>query len=319
MQPLQPYQSPPANAPQAPRHVAPPHSAPSALALINWPMVVLAVGVGALVVLSSIGLAWGLSQAPTPATARGPLPPPPPETPPVPPPDPPPGEPSPPLSPLPQRQPRETYGTSIGFFSTPELAAQEALKTHKLLLILHLSGAVEDNRFCASKVEHFRANTLASAQVGEYLNAHFVACFQKVATTRAEGADRTEGTLASYFCTPDGRVLHLLAGPATADVFLREAHWVVETCEQARKESRGDTNPLFRTAIQKAHADRLRKDHGLDVDRLKPRAGRKPLPQAARVHLLLTATPLVKLEKVYRLVFERFLGEPVAPSPVVTP
>ena len=37
---------------------------------------------------------------------------------------------------------------------------------------------------------------------------------------------------------------------------------------------------------------------------------------AAQVHLLLTSYPLVKMDRVYRYVFERILGERVSTAPV---
>ncbi len=38
-------------------------------------------------------------------------------------------------------------GTSLDFFDTPKEAAKQALKDHKLVLVLHVSGAFEDPRF----------------------------------------------------------------------------------------------------------------------------------------------------------------------------
>ena len=60
-------------------------------------------------------------------------------------------------------------------------------------------------------------NALAQPQVGEYFKRHFVSAFQKVATFKVNGGNKQGGNVASYFCTPEGRVLHVVAGPVNAD------------------------------------------------------------------------------------------------------
>ena len=50
---------------------------------------------------------------------------------------------------------------------------------------------------------------LANAEVGKYINEYFVSSFQKVATFRIVGKAKQGGNVASYFCAPDGRVLHV--------------------------------------------------------------------------------------------------------------
>jgi hypothetical protein len=111
---------------------------------------------------------------------------------------------------------------------------------------------------------------LADPKVGEYLNEHFVASFQKVGTFRVVEspngpAAKQGGNVASYFCAPDGRVLHAVAGPVNAATLLREAKWVVDTTRQAMKESQGD-GARFKAAFRKAHAAKLRADTGLAVE-----------------------------------------------------
>ena len=107
-------------------------------------------------------------------------------------------------------------------------------------------------------------NALANAQVGKYLNEHCVATYQKVATFRLANGQKQGGNVASYFCTPDGRVLHAVAGPVDARRFLREARWAVDTWNLAGLETAGDPGrlPAF---FRRAHGDRLRAEHGLDV------------------------------------------------------
>src|SRR5262249_48966479 len=64
---------------------------------------------------------------------------------------------------------------------------------------------------------------------------------------------------------PDGRVLHVVAGPVNADTMLKEAKWVVETAEKLIKESKND-GAKFKALLRKAHAQRLRDEYGLVVE-----------------------------------------------------
>jgi hypothetical protein len=221
-------------------------------------------------------------------------------------------------------------------------------------------------------------NALANPEVGKYLNAYFVSSFQKVATFRiVAGGQKQGGNVASYFCAPDGRVLHVVAGPVDAATLLREAKWVVETTKKAMTESKGD-GAAFKAYFRKAHAERLRREHGLIVEPVtfdppqtqdpnsaltyrdpsgRPLApvlppppidgpdvtfqlaqtiaarslgtalvvdrkgGRWALGNQGRVHLLLAAHALTKIDKIYGSIFEGILGEKVSTKPVevVTP
>ena len=158
-------------------------------------------------------------------------------------------------------------------------------------------------------------NALAKDEVGKYLNASFVSSYQKVGTFTLNGNQKQGGNVASYFCTPDGRVLHAIAGPVNAAVMLREARWVVETYKLALLENPRDDLAL-RNFFWNAHAQRLRQEHGLDVAAANGQV-RGDLGNQGRVHLILTAAPLARIEQVYKLVFENILGEKVSTAPVV--
>ena len=108
-------------------------------------------------------------------------------------------------------------------------------------------------------------NALANPEVGKYVNEYFCSSFQKVATFRIVGAAKQGGNVAAYFCAPDGRVLHVVAGPVDAGTFLREAKWVVENTKKAIADSKGDGGK-FKAAMRKAHADKLRQDFGVVVE-----------------------------------------------------
>jgi hypothetical protein len=106
---------------------------------------------------------------------------------------------------------------------------------------------------------------LANKEVGKYINENCVASFQKVATFKIVNKTKQGGNVAAYFCAPDGRVLHVVAGPVNADTMLREAKWVVETARAAIKESKGNGGK-FKAIFRKAHADKLKRETGLVVE-----------------------------------------------------
>jgi hypothetical protein len=56
---------------------------------------------------------------------------------------------------------------------------------------------------------------LNNPEVGKYVNEFFVSSYQKVATFKIVNGNKQGGNVAAYFCAPDGRVLHCVAGPWT--------------------------------------------------------------------------------------------------------
>ncbi|MCI0456737.1 MAG: hypothetical protein L0Z62_07140 [Gemmataceae bacterium] len=181
-------------------------------------------------------------------------------------------------------------------------------------------------------------NALARPEVGRYLDDHFVSSFQKVGTFRLAGNKKQGGNVASYFTTPSGRVLHVLAGPVNAQVMLREARWVVETWKLAQLQGNDKSLPRMKTFLRKAHSDRLRQEYRMDVKKVtlpsdnptpaalaaalnpphgKARGKGKNVDRQGRVHLLLVSYPLPRIEQVYTLVFQRLLNENLSTAPVV--
>jgi hypothetical protein len=108
-------------------------------------------------------------------------------------------------------------------------------------------------------------NALASPEVGKFVNENFCSSFQKVATFKIVGGAKQGGNVATYFCAPDGRVLHAIAGPVDSATFLREAQWVVDTTRKAMKEA-GDDGGKFKAYFRKAHAQKLKDETGLVVE-----------------------------------------------------
>ena len=108
-------------------------------------------------------------------------------------------------------------------------------------------------------------SALADPKLGKYLDEHFVSAFQRVGTFRIVNKQKQGGNVASYFCAPDGRVLHAIAGPVDAATMLRETQWVVETTKKAIADCKGDGGK-FKIFMRTAHAEKLRKEHGLAVE-----------------------------------------------------
>lgn len=106
---------------------------------------------------------------------------------------------------------------------------------------------------------------LNNAAVGRFVNEYFVSSYQKVATFKIVGNQKQGGNVAAYFCAPDGRVLHCVAGPVDAQTFLREAKWVVETTKACMKGAKGDGGK-FKELFRKAHAEKLRSELGIVVE-----------------------------------------------------
>jgi hypothetical protein len=89
----------------------------------------------------------------------------------------------------------------------------------------------------------------------------------KIVETPNGGPQKQGGNVASYFCAPDGRVLHVVAGPVDAATMIREAKWVVTTVRKALKDSKAD-GAKFKQLFRTAHAEKLRADTGLAVEPL---------------------------------------------------
>jgi hypothetical protein len=184
-------------------------------------------------------------------------------------------------------------------------------------------------------------NALAMSDVGKYLNDYFVSSFQKVGTFRKVGQQKQGGNVASYFCTTEGQVLHVIAGPVDAATMLREARWVVETRKLGLFECKGDEEGLpFKRFFRKAHQERLSHEYGMMLDlRQQPMTFKEPPPakphgmhqrvhkhawgnmgraldKRGQAHVLLARYPLVPIEKIYKLVFEQILNQRVTTVPV---
>lgn len=167
-------------------------------------------------------------------------------------------------------------------------------------------------------------SALSQDKVGAYLNTHFVSAVQKVGTFTITGGGKAGGNVASYFCTPEGLVLHAVAGPAKGEDFLQEARWVVELLNLMQLENLKSTLQV-REFTRRAQFERLIKEPTWSKGKVLPAYATNPayllnshrgLSNRGKVHLLMTAYPLSRLELVYRPVFQNILGEKVSTEPV---
>jgi hypothetical protein len=141
--------------------------------------------------------------------------------------------------------------TAVTWTGTPSEAARKAKAEEKLVFVVHATGELLDPK-----------GAFGDRELGDYLRAHFVASFQKLPGVRGGGR---AGVLVSYFCAPDGRVLHAVPGAVDAATLRREAAWVVESAKKAIEESRTTELP-FKGIFRRLHAERLRREYGLAVE-----------------------------------------------------
>lgn len=137
-------------------------------------------------------------------------------------------------------------------------------------------------------------NALADKKVGEFIDKYFVSAYQKVGTFRIVGKQKQGGNVATYFCAPDGRVLHAVAGPVDAATLLREAQWTVDTVKKGIENSKGDGGK-FKIHMRTAHADKLSREHGLTVEPITFDPPEKMGPDDALTYRDPTGQPLAPI------------------------
>jgi hypothetical protein len=190
-------------------------------------------------------------------------------------------------------------------------------------------------------------NALADRKVGELVNKHFIASFQRVGSFKIDGKQKQGGNVATYFCASDGRVLNAIAGPVDAKKMLEETEWTIQKTREAIKESKGNAD-RFKGLLRKYHAELLRDEYGIRVTPIvkdktiynldealayKDADGRKLAPiltlppienkgevrkltNVATTHQLLAAHAGAKIEHIYGAIFQGILNEKVTTKPV---
>ena len=118
--------------------------------------------------------------------------------------------------------------------------------------------------------------------------------------------NKVGGNVATYFCTPDGRVLHAIAGPVDADTFLREASWALALYDTLSFMKLGPE--ATRRYVASEHQQRAPKSARMLISWNAPPKG--------SVHTLLGTRPLAPLKEVYPLVWKTVVGEALSKAPV---
>jgi hypothetical protein len=173
-------------------------------------------------------------------------------------------------------------------------------------------------------------NALASDRVADYINENFVATYMKVGTFEIINGQKVGGNVASYFCQPDGAVIHMVPGKVGADALLTEARWANDARTYALTRSTalrtGDVDAFrFRAFIRQAHEERYMQEKNPQWARNRPPGsyhGQLPyaLPKdvstLGQAHWFLATNPLAKIDAVFPFVWQHILNEQLSGLPV---
>lgn len=114
------------------------------------------------------------------------------------------------------------------------------------------------------------------------------------------------GNVATFFCSPDGRVIHAVGGPVSADVLLRHAEWARKAAEDIHLRSRRRRHEAFGLRHSQAVVDHRKAlaEHGGFL-----LGGATADGYTLEIHSYLSRQGFSPIENVYRGIFEGILGE----------
>lgn len=105
--------------------------------------------------------------------------------------------------------------------------------------------------------------------MGEFIEQHFVAAFQQAGdfeVVRVNGRlQKNGGNVASYFCTPAGRVIHAVGKQVPPQRLLQEAEWALDLYRRTLAEAPDNLKRQFKI-VEEAHLAKLHTNPG-DYDR----------------------------------------------------
>lgn len=176
-------------------------------------------------------------------------------------------------------------------------------------------------------------DALGNEGVAKYINDHFTATYLKVGTFEIVGGTKVGGNVASYFCTPDGSVLHAVAGKVGAKELLSEARWADELRKTAVTRATDLASGKidggkFRLVVQRAHFERYKDEAPSEGGGFGLGGGFRPLAaklsatmpttgsKTFKVHWLLTTKSMPKWEEAYPIVWRGILREQMSALPV---
>ena len=169
--------------------------------------------------------------------------------------------------------------------------------------------------------------------VGQFVDKYFVAAWEQkgnfiVADNIFRGYNRRwggkmqdenkqGGNVASYFCTPEGRVIHFVAGPVSAKKLLTEMQWAVLANAQAiqknpaslKKQTRTMRSLHNRYSPERSHAGNHSSRYPASDIRDTLARIEKELSRKTRIsaHRYLTYHPLPLLREIETAVFARYV------------
>jgi hypothetical protein len=143
-------------------------------------------------------------------------------------------------------------------------ATSQAQKHGKLLLVIHLNTDFAVDGRASKAAQLFRAVALSDDELQKRLQSRFVVACQGAgssnrllgaAATRGKSTSRVEPTALTYFCLPDGRVLHFVPGYLTSAELSAAVDWVEATyAKLLRVPSREMEHTLRECHLQRIHA-----------------------------------------------------------------
>ena len=212
-----------------------------------------------------------------------------------------------------------TMSTYVPWQGSFEEACVQAKIQGKLVLVVQVSGDVGEEWFVGTHTAAFRNQVLLNRDVADAIAGRFAAAVQKVITVRSPAGPKLNGDVICYFCTPNGRVVHALPGPTTAEAFHREAEWAIQLCHASDAGGWGPES-VMRQAIREAHFDRLKREHGptLPITATPPIEPPHPpsgqllqhpalagVNDRGKAHALLAAYPLPTLAELFPVLWVR--------------
>lgn len=156
--------------------------------------------------------------------------------------------------------------------------------------------------------------------MAEYFKDHFVPAHQQVGSFEVVNnfgnLQKNGGNVASYICDPNGHVIDALSGPVKAEQLLSEAKWSVSAYDRALANAEAElaSSTTSSTAAGTAEiAQSLASAHREAAEDLElSSSGRGS--GAEKIHRLLADRGFPPLNQIYQEVFERIVGQRVAPA-----
>jgi hypothetical protein len=166
-------------------------------------------------------------------------------------------------------------------------------------------------------------NALGNLQVANDLNENFTSTYMKVGAFKIVNGQKVGGNVASYFCLPDGTVIHAIAGQVDAQKFRIESRWALDLRKSAQTHAANLATgkvdgEKFARYLANAHNKRYHTEHrdfGGDQNSI-PKKMPLVATQTAKTHWLLASRPGARLQTIYPILWRDILNEQLSDLPV---